>query len=556
MVTTTHALGGRYVLSEVLGTGGMATVWRATDEVLGREVAVKVLSPQYAADPGFIARFEREARHAAQLSHPRLVTVFDCDIDNGTAFIVMELVAGGTLRQVLDDAGHLPPGQAAGIAAAVCEALDVAHAAGLVHRDIKPANIAVSGDEVKVLDFGIARADGSADGTPTLGALGTVAYLSPEQASGGLAGPQSDLYSLGCVLFEMLTGEPPFTADSPVGLAYRHVHDDPGPPSARQPEVPARLDEITTRLLAKDPAARPVSAAAARADLLAALNPDATTAPTTSHEDLTTRHDDDVPSGLTRRLFGRPTRAETVLAGALAALNPDARALLTTPHEEPTAPQDDDVPSQLSRRSFRHPTRPETVLGGALAAALVALAAVLLTGPTRHAAPRAAPRAPASASHHPLTSRPAAHKAHKPARPRPAPKRPARPEPTPSASATPKPSARPTPTRSASPTPTRSPVSKPDPLPPVAAAAATFVGVLDAGVIDGQVAQPAGQDLYNHLQHLLFGPPDQTQEQIQQQYAQLLQSYDQHRQQGQITGRAVTALHRALRALATAIRAA
>src|SRR5215469_6759804 len=165
MVTTTHVLGGRYVLGEVLGVGGMATVWRATDEVLGREVAVKVLSPQYAADPGFMARFEREARVAAQLSHPRLVTVFDCGVDDGTAFIVMELVAGRTLRQVLDDAGMLPPGRAAGIAMAVCEALEVAHAAGLVHRDIKPANIVVSGGEVKVLDFGIARADGVPGGT-------------------------------------------------------------------------------------------------------------------------------------------------------------------------------------------------------------------------------------------------------------------------------------------------------------------------------------------------------------------------------------------------------
>src|SRR6201993_1147551 len=145
VVMGTQVLGGRYVLREVLGTGGMATVWRATDEVLGREVAVKVLSPQFAADTGCVARFEREARHAARLSHPRLVTVFDCGIDNGTAFIVMELVAGRTLRQVLDDAGILPPGQAVGIAAAVCEGLEVAHAAGLVHRDIKPANIVVSG---------------------------------------------------------------------------------------------------------------------------------------------------------------------------------------------------------------------------------------------------------------------------------------------------------------------------------------------------------------------------------------------------------------------------
>jgi eukaryotic-like serine/threonine-protein kinase len=182
MVTTTRVLGGRYVLTEVLGTGGMATVWRAADEVLDREVAVKVLSPQCAADAAYIARLEQEVRRVAQLSHPRLVSVFDCGVDDGTAYVVMELVASRTLRQLLDDAGILPPARAVGIAAAVCEALEVAHAAGLVHRDIKPENIVVSGSEARVLDFGIARAGGSVSGTPTLGALGTVAYLSPEQA--------------------------------------------------------------------------------------------------------------------------------------------------------------------------------------------------------------------------------------------------------------------------------------------------------------------------------------------------------------------------------------
>src|SRR5438034_2308309 len=177
---------------------------------------------------GFVARFEREARHAAAVSHPRLVTVFDCGTEDGTAFIVMELVAGRTLRQVLDEAGPLPPGEAVAVAVAVCEGLAAAHAAGLVHRDIKPANIALAGGGVKVLDFGIARADGPGGGTRTLGVVGTAAYLSPEQAAGAVAGPQSDLYALGCVLFEMLTGTPPFSAESAVGLAYRQAHDDPG----------------------------------------------------------------------------------------------------------------------------------------------------------------------------------------------------------------------------------------------------------------------------------------------------------------------------------------
>jgi eukaryotic-like serine/threonine-protein kinase len=437
-------------------------VWRAADEVLGREVAVKVLSPQFAADAGFVARFEREARHAARLSHPRLVTVFDCGIDNGTAFIVMELVAGRTLRQVLDDARVVPPGEAAGIAVAVCEALEVAHAARLVHRDIKPANIVVSGGEVKVLDFGIARADGSAGGTRTVGVLGTAAYLSPEQASGRPAGPQSDLYSLGCVLFEMLTGSPPFTADSAVGLAYRHVHDDPGPPSARRPGVPAPLDRITAQLLAKDPAARPAGAAAARAGLLAALNPDAT-------------------------------------------------AVLPVPGT-------DGVPPGPGGRGRRRPARAEILLAAALAATVAALAAVLLTGAPGHPAPRAAPRVTPSAASHSSAAQPAPHKTHKPPRKRPA-------------------------------------AGHASALPPVAAAAAAVVGDLEAGVADGQVAPKAGQDLYNHLQQLLFGPPGQDPQQIQKQYAQLLQSYDQHQSQGQITGRAAITVRHALHALGAAVGA-
>jgi len=343
-VTGTGVLGGRYALAEVLGAGGMATVWRGRDEVLGREVAVKVLSPQYAADPGFLARFGREARHAAAVSHPRLVTVFDSGIDRGTTFLVMELVTGRTLRQVLDEAGPLPAGQAVAVAAAVCEGLEAAHAAGLVHRDVKPANIMLAGGEVKILDFGIARADGAAAGTATGTVLGTAAYLSPEQAAGYPAGPQSDLYSLGCVLFEMLAGVPPFTAESPVAIAYRQVHDDPGPPSARRPGLPASLDQITARLLAKDPAARPAGAAAARAGLLAAVAPGATA------------------------------------------------MLPVPPGAVPGAP-----------RRWRRPRRGETVLAVALAAALAALAAVLAAGPgsARPAPPAAHPAVTGPASHAP-----------------------------------------------------------------------------------------------------------------------------------------------------------
>ena len=407
-----------------------------------------------------MARFEREARHAARLSHPHLVTVFDCGVDQGMPFIVMELVTGPTLRQVLDQAGALPAGEAVAIAAAVCEALDVAHAAGLVHRDIKPANVVLAaGGGVKVLDFGIARADGASGTTRTRAVLGTPAYLSPEQASGQAAGPQTDLYSLGCVLFEMLTGAPPFSADTAVGVAYRHVHDDPGPPSALRPGLPARLDLITARLLAKNPADRPPSALAARAGLLAALNRDTTAK--------------------------LPALASEQAPG-----------------------------TQVNGRRWR-PRVTDVVLAVALAAALAGLAAALLSGaaPRRSATPPATrpPTHPAVAS----TARTSSPVHHKKA-------------------------ARPTPASA---------------LPAAAAAASAFVGDLQAGVADGQVAQPAGQDLFNHLQQLLFGPSGQNAQQVQQQYQQLVQSYDQHQSQGQITGPAAANLRNDLSALGAAVGA-
>ena len=453
-VTGSRVLAGRYVLREVLGTGGMATVWRARDEVLSRDVAVKVLNQQFAADPGFAARFEREARHAAGLSHPRLVTVFDCGVDGSTPFIVMELVAGRTLRQVLDRAGPLRPGEAVRIAAAVCEALEVAHNAGLVHRDIKPANIVLAGNEVKVLDFGIARTVGGTGGTGTAVLLGTAAYLSPEQAAGRPAGPQADLYALGCVLFEMLTGAPPFSAESPVGLAYRHVHDDPGPPSALRPDLPARLDHITGRLLAKHPASRPASAAAARAGLLGALNPDGTSV---------------LPAPTGRQRHGRV--------------------------------------SSGGRRLWR-PRPVEAVLAIALAASLIALGVALQAGPAGK----------------PLTSPPAT----RPTATTQAHKSPAAPTATPARSSA---------------------------LPSAAAAAAAFTGELTAAVADEQLTQQAGQGMFNQLQQLLFRPPGETPLQIQQQYQQLVQMYDQDLSQDQITGPAVSQLRHDLQALGTALGA-
>lgn len=276
LVGAGRVLAARYELVSTLGSGGMATVFLARDRVLDRDVAVKVLRDQYAADPTFLARFTREALDAARLSHPGLVTIFDAGVDEGTAFIVMELVHGRTVQQELDSDGQFAIQRAVRVAADVCEVLDVAHRAGLVHRDIKPGNILLSDDgRTRVFDFGIARTSGSDGLTEISTVIGTAAYLSPEQAAGEPAGPRSDLYSLGCALDEMLTGAPPFTAETPVALLHRHVHDEPQPPSARRPEVGAALDAVVLHLLAKDPADRPAGAAEARRELLASVAPSA-----------------------------------------------------------------------------------------------------------------------------------------------------------------------------------------------------------------------------------------------------------------------------------------
>ncbi|MFC8449279.1 protein kinase [Kitasatospora sp. NPDC057223] len=268
-----RALNGRYELVEILGVGGMATVWRGLDRVLGRQVAVKVLNGGLADDPRFAERFGREAQHAAMLVHPRIAMVFDSGVDQGSPYIVMELVQGRSLSSLLAEQPGLPVERAVGIGAAVCEALEVAHAAGLVHRDIKPGNIMITYDGgVKVVDFGIARAGSSGSGlTQAATVLGTAAYLSPEQATAAEVDGRSDLYAVGCVMTEMLTGEPPFTADAPVAIAFKHVTEPAPAPSARRPGLPPALDAVVLRLLAKNPADRPYDAATARAELLATV---------------------------------------------------------------------------------------------------------------------------------------------------------------------------------------------------------------------------------------------------------------------------------------------
>jgi beta-lactam-binding protein with PASTA domain/tRNA A-37 threonylcarbamoyl transferase component Bud32 len=256
-------LGGRYRLVELLGQGGMAKIYRATDAQLGREVAVKVLHPEYGRDPDFVARFRQEAQSAASLSHPNIVGVYDFGTDADGPYIVMELVDGEDVATLLARNGPLPPRQAARLAAEVAHALAAAHARGIVHRDVKPGNVLVSSDgRVKVTDFGIARAWADARLTLPGVTLGSVHYFSPEQALGEQATEASDIYSLGIVLYELLSGRRPWEGDSAAAVAMARISAPPPLVSAVRPNVPPILEAIDRRALSADPAARFGSAAA------------------------------------------------------------------------------------------------------------------------------------------------------------------------------------------------------------------------------------------------------------------------------------------------------
>ena len=267
-------LGGRYALGDLLGRGGMAEVRRGTDTRLGRDVAVKVLRADLARDPSFHARFRREAQSAAALDAPNVVAVYDTGEDeHGVPWIVMEHVEGRTLREVLGTEGRLLPQRALEIAVDICSALEVAHRAGIVHRDIKPANVMLTPrGEVKVMDFGIARAAAGSESTMTQteAVIGTAAYLSPEQARGEHVDARSDLYSTGCLLYELLTGTPPFVGDSPVAVAYQHVREAPVPPSHYVEGLSPDVDTVVLTAMAKSPALRYADADAMREDLLRA----------------------------------------------------------------------------------------------------------------------------------------------------------------------------------------------------------------------------------------------------------------------------------------------
>jgi serine/threonine-protein kinase len=295
-MSTPQLLSNRYELGDTLGYGGMSEVHHGHDVRLGREVAIKILRADLARDPQFQERFRREAQNAAALNHPAIVAVYDtgeASTEQGALpYIVMEFVEGRTLRDIVKTEGPMSQKRAMEVMADVCAALDFSHRHGIVHRDVKPANVMITKNgAVKVMDFGIARAmhDGQSAMTQTAAVIGTAQYLSPEQARGEQVDARSDVYAAGCVLYELVTGEPPFTGDSPVAVAYQHVREDPNPPSSVNPAVSPELDAVVLKALAKGPANRYQSSAEMRSDLVRTLSGQRPAAPMVMSEDLRTQ---------------------------------------------------------------------------------------------------------------------------------------------------------------------------------------------------------------------------------------------------------------------------
>lgn len=314
-----HKYGGRYEVTGRLGSGGMAEVFMARDELLGRAVAIKILHPEYARDRVFIERFRREAQAVASLNEPRIVSVYDWGSDDGTYYLVMEYVDGRNLKDILASEGQLTPERACEIAADVCLALHFAHLNGIVHRDVKPANIVITErGQTKVMDFGIARAatETGQTVTQTGTVIGTAAYLSPEQAQGLPVDARSDVYALGVVLFEMLAGEVPFKADTAVAVASMHVREPPPVPSSLNPDTPEALDAVVLKALAKNPDNRYESAEAMGGDIERVLRGEGVDAPAVLADDET--------------MVVRPDDATAVISEGELEVSPRRRALAYT----------------------------------------------------------------------------------------------------------------------------------------------------------------------------------------------------------------------------------
>ena len=409
--TPTLRIAQRYTLGERIAVGGMGEVYLATDDRLGRRVAVKVLSPAFAESPDFIERFRREALTAARLSHPNIAQVYDYGVDGASHFIVMEYAEGSDLAHLIREHGRLTPSDAVRVAEQVCAALATAHRSGVVHRDVKPGNVIVRPDgTVKVTDFGIARALGQASLTDTGTVMGTAAYVAPEQARGEATTPSSDLYSLGILLFQMLTGAVPFEGDTPVAVAIRHL-DEPVPlPSSRVADLPANLDEVVARATAKSPADRFPDA-------------DAMAAALRVHEPLADAATRALPSGDATALLdlgaaaaaeaatrsGQATVSYPAVSAADLASSPAADPTLSTAKMPAASPPPPERPVETTRRSTAAAARRDRssgnrvvwVLGAAVVALVAILAYVLLSGSDPQTPSAAGTRPAASASSSP-----------------------------------------------------------------------------------------------------------------------------------------------------------
>jgi eukaryotic-like serine/threonine-protein kinase len=352
---------GRYRLVRRIGSGGMGEVWEADDTVLGRRVALKVLVQELADDARATKRFVREARATAKLTHPNVTRVYDFGRDGGLPYLVMELLEGDTLADRLAG-GPLPPAEAARIGAAVADALDAAHSRGIIHRDIKPSNVLLTpAGEVKVMDFGIAAAADETHSTTGSGLYGTAAYISPERAAGQPATPAADIYSLGAVLYELLTGRPPFIGDSPVLVVRAHLHEPPRPVRELAPWVPPRLADACELALAKGPTQRPSSAAALAIRLRAAPSRPAASVPRSAEARTTRLRPAKRRDPARRQPLAEPTR---VIAAA-----PARSSIATT------------VKVGAGRAVWRrHRRRTVPLLVGALVVVLAALAVMELRG--------------------------------------------------------------------------------------------------------------------------------------------------------------------------------
>ncbi|WP_055476115.1 protein kinase domain-containing protein [Gordonia sp. HS-NH1] len=371
----------RYRIDAPIARGGMSAVYLAVDLRLGRDVAVKVMDSRYSGDPQFLRRFEFEARAVAGLKHPGLVAVYDQGIDNGIAFLVMELVDGGSLRELLRERGPMPPHAVVAVAAPVLGGLGTAHAAGLVHRDVKPENVLISDEgEVKVADFGLVRAVAEAGVTSASVILGTAAYLSPEQVESTHADARSDVYSMGVMMFELLTGRTPFSGDSPLALAYQRLSFDVPAPGDVIAGVPEEFDEIVLRATERNPADRYVDGFDMQRALLTVadeldLPPFTVPAPRRSAERQTmSRYRGHDPAG-------HGTRVQSVPGPHTPASEPVRPATADTPVEQPAADRDDLAPPSrpVSRRTRPEVVEPELVGGSRLGAVLWIVVVLLLT---------------------------------------------------------------------------------------------------------------------------------------------------------------------------------